>query len=672
MEQSTYVEIFDHVLEQQQPAGCWTLLGRNWDVVMTGVVLKALASLHFRYDDNWPLQQPKKDGGVSLALRFLKREVADSKYPAACGEDIWDACQAMIALKHFGEEQSALRMVQQINREWLILFERECSNHGNCWCGPAYLAAIVDLLSTYEEHLPDKSFLPALAALVKMETINSKGESEGFKANISAPDIDIWTTALVLRTLCTLPIFHQRDIDTNQVERLSKWLLEQLEGTSWEKNEGEAPMYLARSLHGLQEARNWVSRETRRNIEHCLKVGNERITSYFQRRPRPIGDIKAYTAVIEYLASWHIPAPSGLLFHARRSLDSVSQSVPRLHEGGLRIAWLSDLHVAADDKNVPFSVNPVRGWAAKLMWPMSSPLAKHFQLRNVETILNRVQTIRPDHILVTGDLTNYAQSSQFDSVRSLFLGVQASITGQASQALAATLWTILPGNHDVTDEETDHNSDCPNLGRFFRSFGSTYESVRPRGDDPFPVIKVLTGRQGNISIRLIGLDSTVNAPVWKIGVNARGRIRDKQMQRLNEIVGPNASGDLTLIALHHHPVVIPHLVSDLEDHFLSLEEKDGRNLIKLSANTDVSAILHGHFHRFSSWSVLTPKGKHMSIIGSPAGTLNLPDTEEQFLELRESERETADGLQHGLALFVHRRNAGGDWKETFTGIFLGI
>jgi 3',5'-cyclic AMP phosphodiesterase CpdA len=304
---------------------------------------------------------------------------------------------------------------------------------------------------------------------------------------------------------------------------------------------------------------------------------------------------------------------------------------------------------------------------------LNTPLTQHFQLRNVETILDRVKAIAPDHILVTGDVTNFAHGSQFSSVHNLFLGLQAAFTGVPSGKLSGELWTVLPGNHDVTDEQSGGDLVRSHLGMFFRTFGSTYDPVPVPGryDDAFPLTKLIVGRgRSSMTIRVIGLDSTVSAPVWKIGVNARGRIDDRQMERLNNIVGPHPSADLTLIAVHHHPVVIPHLVSELEDHFLSLDEKAGRQLIKLSANTGVSAILHGHFHHFSSWSVLTPQGRHMAIIGSPAGTLNIPDTYEQFLELREADRETSDGVQHGLAIYSHRRNAANDWDETYTGIFL--
>ena len=93
----------------------------------------------------------------------------------------------------------------------------------------------------------------------------------------------------------------------------------------------------------------------------------------------------------------------------------------------------------------------------------------------------------------------------------------------------------------------------------------------------------------------------------------------------------------TLVSLHHHPIVVPELISETDDHFLSLDEADGRKLVQLCANTGVSAILHGHFHRFSNWAGRTSHSKTMSIIGSAAGTLVIPGADEEFLEPRECE-----------------------------------
>jgi hypothetical protein len=95
--------------------------------------------------------------------------------------------------------------------------------------------------------------------------------------------------------------------------------------------------------------------------------------------------------------------------------------------------------------------------------------------------------------------------------------------------------------------------------------------------------------------------------------------------------------------------------------------------VQLCAESVVSAILHGHFHRYSNWLGLN-NSRSLSIIGSPAGTLVIPGVDEEFLELRECTHEagsgTETGAETGLALYRHVHDQNGQWNDSFTGTFL--
>jgi 3',5'-cyclic AMP phosphodiesterase CpdA len=684
MKQETYLKIFDYVLEEQDRRGFWTMSGKNWEVVMTAVVLKALTALRFEAGDQWPTKI-QTDGGMSHALSFLNDEVEKKDgRPEVIGEDVWDACQAALALAGFDGSPKTFRMVQQVNTNWKFLYENTCKTAGNRWCGPAYLAAMVDVIGRYESELAEKSHCEeALNHLKNLEEKDLQGNPLGFFA-ASKPrnDMNLWTTSLVLRTLSTVPEERESLVDRQQVQRVANWLLGQIETDVWEQDWGEAPMLLARGLHGLQTARLWVDSKARERINNSLKAYNRRLEEFFMNTPDRRGDLKAYTAVIEYLADWTLPAPAGLIFHAGKNLSvsTVARSSPVPRDGGLRIVWLSDLHVEADDKSVPGTVSPLKRFAGNLMQFKATPLTQYFKIRNMQTILSRARELKPDHILVTGDLTNYARESQFRSVHDEFLNTQAmlrkdgtTVTPPVAAKLDPSLWTILPGNHDVTNESAGDGVVRANLGMFFKYFANAYD-FEPQGNNfdlAFPLIKRLKGRNGDILVRLIGLDSTVSNPVWDVGVNARGRVDVEQMSRLTKRLSEEGSADIVLVALHHHPIVVVELNSAIEDYFLSLKEGDGRKLVKLCANTGVSAILHGHFHCFSTWSGLTPSNRQLAILGSPAGTVNILNNKEEFLEFREADRETPDeGVQRGLGLYSHQRWRDGTWGETFTGVFL--
>src|SRR6202023_2529787 len=95
--------------------------------------------------------------------------------------------------------------------------------------------------------------------------------------------------------------------------------------------------------------------------------------------------------------------------------------------------------------------NPLRHFAQNWMRFKGTPLSQHFAEQNLREILNQIKISKPTHILVTGDLTNYAREAQFQLVHDLFLETQDAIKGRA-RTLDPDLWTILPGNHDVTNE----------------------------------------------------------------------------------------------------------------------------------------------------------------------------------------------------------------------------
>jgi 3',5'-cyclic AMP phosphodiesterase CpdA len=691
LDQDTYISILGHVLEQQAKAGFWNMDAEKWQLVMTGVVLKALAMLHFKPTDRW-LRSDETFGGVEPATSYLAEAV--QKVPGgpcspgcgALGEDIWDACQGLLAMaEYLPKSREAIDLARTINDNWERIYRDERDNKNRAeWCGPAYLAAIVDVLAEYESDLgPNSGYAAALDALKKFEAQDAQRQPAGyFAAEKPSDEMRLWNTGLVLRTLVAAP---ERYMDRAQVARVVDWLLAPPQVALHRNTGSRGPMYLARSLHALLDCRPWVDTPTRERIDQTLSMGNRELADYFNRIGGPAGNLKSYTAVLEYIAAWKIPAPAGLLFEAKRTLEAsaVFRAEPVPRKDGLRIAWLSDLHLAGEHEAAParFSttqrlvgrINPLQRKAESFMRFKGTPITQNFAKQNLIRILEEVERIRPDHILVTGDITNYARESQFNEAHNLFLNVQRSVTDSLRDRLDPTFWTILPGNHDVTNENQMRGITKKNLGMFFRIFGSTFDSVRPgfTYETAFPIVKHLSKRGRNL-IRLIGLDSNVHHPVWVVGMNTRGKLDDDQMTRLYGVLGAPAQAPMTLLALHHHPIVVPELATELEDYFLALKDTHGQRLIKTCANNSVSAILHGHFHAYSAWSALTATQQQLAIIGSAAGTITVPDTQtEEFLELCEAQRETPLGVEEGLALYKHRLGDGG-WSAGYLGVFLPV
>jgi 3',5'-cyclic AMP phosphodiesterase CpdA len=301
------------------------------------------------------------------------------------------------------------------------------------------------------------------------------------------------------------------------------------------------------------------------------------------------------------------------------------------------------------------------------MLQLGTPLTQQFQQTNLQSILKRVEALRPDHILITGDVTNLALPEQFSTVHNLLIGTQRVLMNEnPTSKLNPNLWTILPGNHDVSDQKKCAGQIRYNLCHFFEHFGELYPPASQADgyDNHFPVTKELKRPikpEAGLAIRLICLDSNVEWPVTAVGFNARGRVDHIQWNRLPAALAAKKEGEVLLVALHHHPIVVPAMCTDLEDYFLSLDESTGRKLVALCATTGVSAILHGHFHKFSLWAGLVPPGTHpIHIVGSPAGTVSMPGQNTEFLELREATLNN----RKGLALFLHSLKNGA-WISTY-------
>jgi 3',5'-cyclic AMP phosphodiesterase CpdA len=684
MKQETFVAIIEYVLGKQEQQGSWNFPGEQWQVVMTAVVLKALSRLAFELDDTWKLKDRaagQDTGGVRPAALFVADEVATKQGDPKVGDDIWDGCQAAIALAKFGMQDKAKLMVTNINSNWKGHWEFALGDaNKNRWCGPAYLAAMVDVLHEYQDGMEDSGLLGALQYLRGLEAKGADTPLGVFKAADKTPraEMDLWNTVLVLRTLCAASPEKKDTAAREQIQRVTIWILEQLDNGVWRGNLGERPMLLARSLHGLRAALPLLDDDpTRLRVRDWLRKGNRAIEDMFGAEKEH--NLKSYTAVVEYLADLTVDAPAGLIFHASQILTSASiESIePQPTEGGLRICWLSDLHIAQTNDPQPSAFSAAQRFVRGKMWFKDTPITEYFQILNVQSILKRAQELDFDHFLVTGDLTNYAIQNQFDAAKASFMTIQTAHSLRRKVSLRTDeldpeLWTILPGNHDVSDQEVGTGYEKANLGRFFNTFGSTYNKnfVNRNFDEAFPVVKKLDSRKSNLRLRLIGLDSNVRNPVWQVGVNARGKIDSQQMGLLRRELAAAPPGVMTLVALHHHPIVVVELGSKLEDYFLSLKETQGRELIKLCASMNVSAILHGHFHAFSSWSGLTQQNRHLAIIGSSAGTLVVPGTNMEFLELREADVIVSGVALHGLALYVHQHTSGGGWGERYTDIFL--
>ncbi|GAA2957679.1 phosphodiesterase [Microbacterium schleiferi] len=194
---------------------------------------------------------------------------------------------------------------------------------------------------------------------------------------------------------------------------------------------------------------------------------------------------------------------------------------------------------------------------------------------NLDRTLHKVRSlgIRPDAIVVTGDLTDEGEPGAYRDLRAL-------LEPLARQLEAPLVWVA--GNHDERP------------------------MLREQLLDAEPTQEPVTGVWDLGGLRLIALDTSV--PGWHHGDLDEGQLRWLQEQ----LATPAPLG--TLLAMHHPPIP-SHL-----PFFDILELRDQQRLAEVIAGTDVRGILAGHLHYSTS---ATFAGIPVSVSAATCYTMDL-------------------------------------------------
>uniref|UniRef100_B0T2I9 Metallophosphoesterase n=1 Tax=Caulobacter sp. (strain K31) TaxID=366602 RepID=B0T2I9_CAUSK len=243
-----------------------------------------------------------------------------------------------------------------------------------------------------------------------------------------------------------------------------------------------------------------------------------------------------------------------------------------------RLAHISDLHLSPP--------KGAFGWRDLLSKRLLSRIAwrrKHREHR--PEILARVVADliaqAPDHVAITGDLTNYASPAEFEAARLWLetLGPSRDVT-------------VSPGNHDaLVDAEG------------VEAFAAWTPWLGDAGETRFPQVRVRDG------VAVFNLCSAVpTAPHL-----ATGRLGEAQLRRLAALLSDPAYRDDFRVLLIHHPP-IPGAVARRK----SLEDVDALRAVLAEQGADL--ILHGHAHDAMVATVPGPRGAMIPVLGVPSAS----------------------------------------------------
>lgn len=221
-----------------------------------------------------------------------------------------------------------------------------------------------------------------------------------------------------------------------------------------------------------------------------------------------------------------------------------------------RLAHISDLHAT------PVRVDRVRDFANKRLLAWLSWRVKRSRLHRpdvLDALLDDLEAEDPDHIALTGDLTNASCEFEFREA----LPWLERLGGPQRVSL-------VPGNHDAyvalpRSRSWDHWSAYLGSDRDLQA--------------PFPSLRV----RGPLAI--VGLCSAVpTAPFL-----ASGSLGAEQLERLEKLLGDLGDTPLCRVVLVHHPPV-----AGTVSRRRAL--RDGRALREVLRRTGADLVLHGHGH----------------------------------------------------------------------------
>ncbi len=236
----------------------------------------------------------------------------------------------------------------------------------------------------------------------------------------------------------------------------------------------------------------------------------------------------------------------------------------------MRIAHISDLHVLAMD-----GVSTSRFLNKRLTGYMNLKLKRQHVHRSqtVVALLREIRRQNPDHVVITGDLTNLALEPEFEAVRAMLdeeLGFDPSRV------------SVVPGNHDL------YTRGALRAQRFTRYFAPYVTSDLPDLGANIPLGLFPFVRLRN-NVAIIGLSSAVPRPP----LVASGELGALQTGALRDILANDQVKKRTPIFLLHHPPKNPDSVvkTALEGLW------DAAALTSMYDHLQRGLLLHGHLHR---------------------------------------------------------------------------
>ncbi len=260
-----------------------------------------------------------------------------------------------------------------------------------------------------------------------------------------------------------------------------------------------------------------------------------------------------------------------------------------------QLAHFSDPHIAPLPKVRPAQLANKRflGW---LSWKRRRQRVHRREI--LDALAADLQAQAPDHVVVTGDITNIALPEEFRQANAWLA------------TLGAADWiSVVPGNHDAYVALPW----AQGLGTWMAYMSGDGEPASQvgaadcadAGRGAFPFLR----RRGPLAI--LGLSTALPTPPG----SAAGALGDRQLDRLaTNLEALGREGLFRCVLLHHPP----------QDNGISRRKRliDAEGFRAVLSEAGAELVLHGHDHDFNDVRLAGPRGP-IPVFGVPSASASL-------------------------------------------------
>jgi 3',5'-cyclic AMP phosphodiesterase CpdA len=248
-----------------------------------------------------------------------------------------------------------------------------------------------------------------------------------------------------------------------------------------------------------------------------------------------------------------------------------------------RVAHISDLHVL-DLAGVPFwrFLNKrITGYAN-----LRLKRSHQHKPETLRAVCRRVKAYHPDHLVITGDITNLALETEFAAAKALL---------QEELGYDDRRVSMVPGNHDA------YTKGAALEARIEHSFGAWMKSD-VNGSNTFPFVHL----RGPLAI--VGLSSAIA----QLPLLACGAVSSTQIDALRTLLNHQDLKGKTRVYLNHHP---------LFDLGKDQRSKGLKDLDVLRSVLQEGVYCHGHLHTRTARTVTLTRGS-LASYGATSASMN--------------------------------------------------